>query len=61
MSYLWTLNVKSNLSFLDPAFSTMFDGNFEEIHFKTPSVVSGGHLNTNVKMWASFLIVGLTI
>ncbi|XP_029293538.1 ATPase family AAA domain-containing protein 5 [Cottoperca gobio] len=23
----------------DPAFSTMFDGNFEEIHFKTPSVL----------------------
>ncbi|XP_039978836.1 ATPase family AAA domain-containing protein 5 isoform X2 [Xiphias gladius] len=26
----------------DPAFSTMFDGNFEEIHFKTPSVVNVG-------------------
>nr|XP_057905227.1 ATPase family AAA domain-containing protein 5 isoform X2 [Doryrhamphus excisus] len=23
----------------DPAFSTMFDGNFEEIHFKTPSLL----------------------
>ncbi|XP_076609751.1 ATPase family AAA domain-containing protein 5 isoform X1 [Chaetodon auriga] len=23
----------------DPAFSTMFDGNFEEIHFKTPSML----------------------
>ncbi|XP_075994842.1 ATPase family AAA domain-containing protein 5 isoform X2 [Genypterus blacodes] len=26
----------------DPAFSSMFDGNFEEIHFKTPSVVNVG-------------------
>ncbi|KAM9345886.1 ATPase family AAA domain-containing protein 5 [Symphorus nematophorus] len=26
----------------DPAFSTMFDGNFEEIHFKTPSVSDVG-------------------
>ncbi|XP_031690840.1 ATPase family AAA domain-containing protein 5 [Oncorhynchus kisutch] len=26
----------------DPTFSTMFDGNFEEIHFKTPSVVKVG-------------------
>ncbi|XP_040919158.1 ATPase family AAA domain-containing protein 5 [Toxotes jaculatrix] len=26
----------------DPAFSTMFDGNFEEIHFKTPSVLNVG-------------------
>ncbi|XP_029914586.1 ATPase family AAA domain-containing protein 5 isoform X2 [Myripristis murdjan] len=26
----------------DPAFSTMFDGNFEEIHFKTPSVLDLG-------------------
>lgn len=26
----------------DPAFSTMFDGNFEEIQFKTPSVVDAG-------------------
>ncbi|KAM9391617.1 ATPase family AAA domain-containing protein 5 [Pholidichthys leucotaenia] len=26
----------------DPAFSSMFDGNFEEIHFKTPSVLDVG-------------------
>uniref|UniRef100_A0A8D3AL34 ATPase family AAA domain containing 5a n=1 Tax=Scophthalmus maximus TaxID=52904 RepID=A0A8D3AL34_SCOMX len=26
----------------DPAFSTMFDGNFEEIHFKTPSMINVG-------------------
>ncbi|TDH02801.1 hypothetical protein EPR50_G00156510 [Perca flavescens] len=26
----------------DPAFSTMFDGNFEEIHFQTPSVLDVG-------------------
>ncbi|GLD66733.1 ATPase family AAA domain-containing protein 5-like protein [Lates japonicus] len=26
----------------DPAFSTMFDGNFEEIHFRTPSVGNVG-------------------
>ncbi|KAM3863860.1 ATPase family AAA domain-containing protein 5 [Diretmus argenteus] len=26
----------------DPAFSTMFDGNFEEIHFETPSVLNAG-------------------
>lgn len=29
------------LRFVDPAFSTVFDGSFEEIHFKAPSVVSG--------------------
>lgn len=28
--------------FVDPAFSSMFDGTFEEIHFKAPSLVSGG-------------------
>lgn len=27
--------------FVDPAFSSMFDGTFEEIHFKAPSLVSG--------------------
>lgn len=40
---LSALNVWSQFSlvcFLDPTFSTMFDGNFEEIHFKTPSAVS---------------------
>ncbi|XP_068192664.1 ATPase family AAA domain-containing protein 5 isoform X2 [Antennarius striatus] len=26
----------------DPAFSTMFDGNFEEIHFKAPAVADAG-------------------
>ncbi|CAK6964868.1 ATPase family AAA domain-containing protein 5 [Scomber scombrus] len=26
----------------DPTFSTMFDGNFEEIHFKTPSLLDAG-------------------
>lgn len=32
---------KSNLVCnVDPAFSNMFDGNFEEIHFTAPSVVS---------------------
>lgn len=36
------------LCFADPAFSTMFDGNFEEIHFKAPSVVSGPFLNMHV-------------
>lgn len=42
---------KSNPAcFIDPAFSGMFDGNFEEIHFRTPSVVSGRFLNTNASI-----------
>lgn len=53
--YLYTVSdlceFKSNLvRFVDPAFSTMFDGNFEEILFKTPSVVSGWFLNINVSL-----------
>ncbi|XP_071329968.1 ATPase family AAA domain-containing protein 5 [Trachinotus anak] len=35
----------------DPAFSSMFDGNFEEIHFKTPSVL-------NVSSYLQLLCLG---
>ncbi len=38
------------LCFTDPTFSTMFDGNFEEIQFKSPSAVSGQFLNINVSL-----------
>lgn len=49
MGPIWTvfdhIESKSNLVCnVDPAFSNMFDGDFEEIHFKAPSVVSCEHL-----------------